>query len=145
MSNLKEIYLKHQDGLKTICDELTKEGICQETSYPLLLSEWAGEPSPKAMFFGKETNGWAGAGSIDGLMEAYRKFDLGRNPDEPYNSLFWQYLRKMSDKLGLRESIPSIGTTSTNSVSSMKADAPLQKPLNLKTNTSMFLQRKYQP
>lgn len=97
MKDLKEIYKKHEDGLKATYAELEKNDLYDGCSYPLLLSTWDGEPTPKAMFFGQETNGWGDSETIEGLMEGYRRFDLGVN----YPSLFWNYLWSMSDILGL--------------------------------------------
>lgn len=97
MKDLEEIYKKHEDGLKAIYAELEKNDLYDGCSYPLLLSTWDGEPTPKAMFFGQETNGWGDSETIEGLMEGYRRFDLGVN----YPSLFWNYLWSMSDILGL--------------------------------------------
>lgn len=97
MSALEDVYKKHEEGLKALYAELEKSDLYDGCSYPLLLSTWEGEKMPKAMFFGQETNGWGESETIDGLMENYRRFDLGVN----YPSLFWRYLWAMSDKLGL--------------------------------------------
>lgn len=102
MKTLKEVYEKHAEGLKTLYAELEKSNLYEGCSYPLLLSTWEGEPMPKAMFFGQETNGWGDSETIDGLMAGYRRFDLGKN----YPSLFWQYLWSMSNKLDLNGSHP---------------------------------------
>lgn len=97
MNSLKEVYDKHAEGLKTLYAELEKSDLYDGCSYPLLLSTWEGEPTPKAMFFGQETNGWGNSDTIEGLMKDYVRFDLGVN----YPSLFWRYLWSMSDILGL--------------------------------------------
>lgn len=102
METLKEVYEKHAEGLKTLFTELEKSDLYDGCSYPLLLSTWDGEPTPKVMFFGQETNGWGDSETIDGLMAGYRRFNLGAN----YPSLFWQYLWSMSDKLGLKGEHP---------------------------------------
>lgn len=102
MATLKDVYEKHEEGLKTLYAELEKSDLYDGCSYPLLISTWEGEPTPKAMFFGQETNGWGDSESIEGLMENYRRFDLGGN----YPSLFWKYLWAMSNKLGLRGDHP---------------------------------------
>lgn len=102
MATLKDVYEKHAEGLKTLYAELEKNDLYDGCSYPLLISTWEGEPTPKALFFGQETNGWGESESIEGLMENYRRFDLGVN----YPSLFWKYLWAMSDKLGLRGDHP---------------------------------------
>lgn len=102
MATLKDVYAKHAEGLKALYTELEKSDLYDGCSYPLLISTWEGEPTPKAMFFGQETNGWGDSESIDGLMKNYRRFDLGVN----YPSLFWKYLRSMSDKLGLQGAHP---------------------------------------
>lgn len=97
MKNLKEVYEHHAEGLKKLFTELEAKGLYDGCSYPLLMSTWADNPTPKAMFFGQETNGWGTGDSIETLMQDYLRFNLGEN----YPSLFWQYLWKMSDKLGL--------------------------------------------
>ena len=102
MNILKEVYEKHAEGLMTLYAELEKSDLYDGCSYPLLLSTWDEEPTPKAMFFGQETNGWGDSETIDGLMAGYRRFNLGAN----YPTLFWQYLWSMSDKLGLTGNHP---------------------------------------
>jgi len=102
MNTLKEVYDNHVDGLSKLYEEFEKNGLYDGCSYPLLISTWEDETTPKAMFFGQETNGWGEDGSIDILMDGYRKFNLG----ETYPSLFWRYLWKMSDRLGLKGTHP---------------------------------------
>ncbi|MDE7450415.1 MAG: hypothetical protein K2M72_09430 [Paramuribaculum sp.] len=105
METLKEVYEKHAEGLKALYAELKKNDLYDGCSYPLLLSTWDGEQTPKAMFFGQETNGWGNdeAGkSINGLMEHYCNFNLG----DEYNTLFWKYFRLLSSKLGLQGNHP---------------------------------------
>ena len=102
MNTLKEVYDKHTEGLKTLYAQLEKSDLYDGCSYPLLLSTWEGEPTPKAMFFGQETNGWGDSDTIEGLMFDYIKFDLGTN----YPSLFWRYLWSMSDILRLNGKHP---------------------------------------
>lgn len=101
MTTLNEIYKKHEDGLKTIFTELEKSDL-YDWSYPVLLSTWEGEPAPKAMFFGQETKGWCDSDTVEGLMDGYRRFNLGENNTSP----FWQYLWAMSYKLGLEGKHP---------------------------------------
>lgn len=102
METLKEVYEKHAEGLKTLYEELKKSDLYDGCSYPLLLSTWEGEPTPKVMFFGQETNEWGDSETIEGLLEGYRRFDLGAN----YPSLFWRYLWSLSEKLGLKGKHP---------------------------------------
>lgn len=106
MKTLKQIYDSHEEGFKRIYEELENLGIYKETSWPLLLADWTDNDKPKAMFFGKETNGWVDKESIEDLMAAYDNFNLGCNPDCPDNTLFWQYARIMSEKLGLEGEHP---------------------------------------
>lgn len=107
MNTLKEVYEKHAEGLKALYAELEKSDLYYGYSYPLLMSEWEGEPTPKAMFFGQETNGWDwdtvperphNEGEIDYLMSLYNWFNLGKGP-KPYNTLIWQYFRLLAEKL----------------------------------------------
>jgi len=102
MNLLKNVYEKHIEGLKALYAELENNNLYNGCSYPLLLSTWDGEPIPKVMFFGQETNGWGDSETIEGLMDEYRRFNLGAN----YTSLFWQYLWSMSSKLGLKGAHP---------------------------------------
>lgn len=102
METLKEVYEQHTDGLKTLYAELENSNLYDGCSYPLLLSTWDGEPTPKAMCFGQETNGWCDSDTIEGLMAGYRRFNLG----ESYKTLFWKYFRILSSKFELQGKHP---------------------------------------
>lgn len=102
MKTLLDIYKKHEDNLNALYKKLEQENLYYSCSFPLLMSTWGDSEIPKAMFFGQETNGWVDSESIEGLMEGYRNFELGKSK----NTIFWKYLRILSSKLNLEGEYP---------------------------------------
>lgn len=106
MNILESFYTSKSKVLSNLFDVLKNKGLYNRCSYPQLMALWDNEQIPSLMFIGQEPYGWDGGETVDELMAAYKKFNLGEN----YNSPFWIWLWRISERLGFKGKHPFLWT-----------------------------------